>query len=251
MQFNMQFGQKWDETNPDGAPIDLKGSLAEIRRHKADIILLQEVEHASAEGTKSQLAPNYALLSEALAGEYHGILAMPRPDPRELPFGIGLAIFSRQPLEQVMRVDLPSPPVHFDFFGKDMTPTDRVLLGAVTQAGGIPLHVFTTHLLAFFMLKSSSSEHPEQRRIVADLMKQTEGAALIGGDFNVSRHRELVEQMTEAGCTTVQTDQITWRRRPYVLDHIFFNNKLRCVGHSVVPTMASDHHILLANFETS
>jgi endonuclease/exonuclease/phosphatase (EEP) superfamily protein YafD len=42
---------------------------------------------------------------------------------------------------------------------------------------------------------------------------------------------------------------MTWRRRPYVLDHVFYNDRLRCEGHRVLPTLASDHHVLLADFE--
>jgi endonuclease/exonuclease/phosphatase (EEP) superfamily protein YafD len=41
---------------------------------------------------------------------------------------------------------------------------------------------------------------------------------------------------------------VTWRRQPYVLDHIFHNAPLRCVGQAVVPTPASDHHALVADF---
>jgi len=50
LQFNMQFGQIWDDADPDRAPINLDATIAEIARHDADIILLQEVEHALAGG---------------------------------------------------------------------------------------------------------------------------------------------------------------------------------------------------------
>ena len=43
LQFNMQFGQIWDDTYPDRAPIRLEATLDEIRSHDADVILLQEV----------------------------------------------------------------------------------------------------------------------------------------------------------------------------------------------------------------
>ena len=48
---------------------------------------------------------------------------------------------------------------------------------------------------------------------------------------------------------TVQQTEITWRRRPFVLDHIFHNSQLRCVSRRVVPTPASDHHLIVADFE--
>ena len=46
LQFNMQFGQIWDDTYPDRAPIRLEVAIEEIGRHRADVILLQEVEQA-------------------------------------------------------------------------------------------------------------------------------------------------------------------------------------------------------------
>jgi len=248
LQFNMQFGQIWNDTYPDRAPIRLEATLAEIRQHNADIIMLQEVERALPGGVQVQPPPNYTRLGAELAG-YHGWFSYPKADPRELPFGIGLAIFSRTPLYDPMRLDLPSPPIEFDFFGKKTTPTDRVLIGAKTRVGDRELQLFNTHLLAFFMLGSSSTVSPFQRNLVAEQLAAAKGPAILTGDFNVSKHASLVAQFAERGFATVQQTEVTWRRRPYVLDHIFYNPPLRTVGHRVVPTPASDHHALVADFE--
>src|SRR3954467_8371233 len=159
LQFNMQFGQIWDDTYPDRAPIRLDATLEEIRAHNADVILLQEVERAMPGGVQFQPPPNYTRLQAELGG-YHSYFSYPKADPRELPFGIGLAIFSRGPLRDTMRLDLPSPPIEFDFFGKKMTPTDRLLIGAKTEVAGKSLQLYNTHLLAFFMLGSSSTTNP-------------------------------------------------------------------------------------------
>jgi endonuclease/exonuclease/phosphatase family metal-dependent hydrolase len=248
LQFNMQFGQIWDAANPDAAPIDLDATLAEIRRHDADVIQLQEVEHAQPGGIQPAVPPHYTRLQRELTG-YDSYFAFPKADPRELPFGVGQAIFSRTPLTARSRRDLPSPPIHFDFFGVDQTPTDRLLIGARTTIAGHELQLFNTHLLAFFMLKSSSEEHGEQRAILAETLRQSSGPTLLSGDFNVSRHLSLTAQFAQVGYQTVQQSEATWRRRPYVLDHIFFNPALRCVGCQVHPTPASDHHVLVADFE--
>ena len=248
LQFNMQFGQVWSDTDPDRAPIHLSQTIAEIRSHDADIILLQEVEHAEPGGTQPPVPPNYTRLRAEFPG-YDSYFSFPRADPRELPFGIGLAIFSRTPLRQQLRLDLPSPPVEFDFFGEKKTPTDRLLIGATTTIGGHDLNILNTHLLALFMLRSSSEVHREQRDLVAAQLQRSKGATVLGGDFNVSRHESLVEQFGAIGFKTVQTQEITWRRRPYVLDHLFYNAPLRPVGHAVKPTPASDHHALVADFE--
>lgn len=248
LQFNMQFGQIWDDTYPDRAPIRLEASVEEIRRHDADLIMLQEVERALPGGVQFQPPPNYTRLREALPG-YDSWFSYPRADPRELPFGIGLAIFSRTPLRDTARLDLPSPPIEFDFFGEKKTPTDRVLIGARTTVQGRELQLMNTHLLAFFMLGSSSATNPVQRTLVAEQLAQCTGPTLLTGDFNVSRHESLVAQFAERGFRTVQQSEVTWRRRPYVLDHIFYNAPLRCLRHAVQPTPASDHHTLVADFE--
>jgi endonuclease/exonuclease/phosphatase (EEP) superfamily protein YafD len=148
-----------------------------------------------------------------------------------------------------MRLDLPSPPVEFQFRGETKTPTDRLIIGAETTIAGRTLRVFNTHLLAFFMLESSSENHPIQREMVLDQLRKSDGPTLLGGDFNVSKHQSLIKQFDQAGYRTVQSTEITWRRRPYVLDHIFYSHHLRPVAHVVKPTMSSDHHALTADFD--
>jgi len=249
LQFNMQFGQMWDDTCPDNAPIRLEATLDEIKRHDADIIHLQEVEQALPGGVPFQPPPNFTKLKTALSG-YDSWFSYPKQDPRELPFGIGLAIFSRTPLRDMMRMDLPSPAIEFDFLGQKTTPTDRLLIGAQTTVGERDLRLLNTHLLAFFMLGSKSTNHPFQRNLVAEQLAASKGAAtVLTGDFNVSHHQSLLEQYGREGFQTAQDTEVTWRRRPYVLDHVFYNAPLRCVARQVVPTPASDHHALIADFE--
>lgn len=248
LQFNMQFGQIWDETWPDRAPVRLESTLEEIGHHDADIIQLQEVEQALPGGVQFNPPPNYTRLKAALSG-YDSFFSYPKADPRELPFGIGLAVFSRAPLREPLRLDLPSPKIEFEFFSKKTTPTDRLLIGAKTTVGDRELQLFNTHLLAFFMLGSSSAAHPEQRNLVAAQLVGSKGPTILSGDFNVSGHGPLIAQFGECGFQTVQSAEVTWRRRPYVLDHIFHSPQLRCVAHRVVPTPASDHHAIVADFE--
>ena len=148
-----------------------------------------------------------------------------------------------------MRRDLPSPALEFDFQGEKKTPTDRLLIGAKTVMDGRTLQIFNTHLLAFFMINASSEEHTSQRQYVVDELRASTGPVLFGGDFNVSKHDSLVRQFGNVGYRTVQTAVATWRRRPYVLDHLFYNRRLRPVSHAVRQTPASDHHVLVAEFE--
>lgn len=248
LQFNMQFGQGWEAAAPDHAAVNLGATVAEIQSHAADIVILQELEQAQVNGRQIIPPPNYNRLRAEMP-EYHGCFAYPKPDPRELPFGIGLAILSRQPVRGLARVDLPSPAIEFEFHGRRTTPTDRMLISATTTALGREVCVINTHLLAFFMLGATSEEHPEQRCLVAQQLAAANGPTVLGGDFNVRRHETLIAQFGDCGFKTVQDREITWRRQPYVLDHIFYNAPLRCVAHEVVPTLASDHHAIVADFE--
>lgn len=248
LQFNMQYGQIWSESYPDHAPVRLAVTIAEILSHDADIVMLQEVERAQPGGVQPEEPRNYLNLKQALPG-YDSYFSFPKADQRELPFGIGLAIFSKTPLRDPFRMDLPSPPIEFDFFGEKRTPTDRLLIGATTTVDGHELRLLNTHLLAFFMLQTGE-EHQGQRELVAEkLSADYEHPTLLAGDFNVRRHDHLIEQFSEVGYHTVQSTERTWRRRPFVLDHIFYNDWLRCTSHQVKPTPASDHHVLAAEFE--
>ena len=248
LQFNIQFGQNWNEAHPDDAPINLDLTIGEIRSHSADIVFLQEVEQALPGGVQLNPPPNYTRLRAALT-EYDSFFCYPKADPRELPFGIGLVILAKTPLFDTVRRDLPSPAVEFDFQGETKTPTDRLMIGARTVIGGRTLQLFNTHLLAFFMIKSSSEEHTSQRQFVVDELRGSAGPTLVGGDFNVSNHDSLIQQFANIGYRTVQATEATWRRRPYVLDHLFYNGNLRPVRHAVRPTPASDHNVLVAEFE--
>ncbi len=248
LQFNMQFGQMWDDEDPDRAPIDLDATIAELGRHDADVILLQEVERTQSGGFQLVPPPNFLRLRAELAG-YDSFFAYPKADPRELPFGIGLAIFSRTPLRHTMRLDLPSPPIEFDFYGNKTTPTDRLLIGAKTTLHGREVQFYNTHLLAFFMLGAGMSESPWQRNLIADEIEGATAPTILTGDFNEHRHDIIVRQFSDCGFSTVQEKESTWRRRPFVLDHIFYNAPLRPIGHQVLPSAASDHHVVIADFE--
>ena len=249
LQFNMQYGQVWNDSYPDHAPVRLASTLKEIQSHDADIVMLQEVERAQPGGIQVEPPPNFSMLKAALAG-YDSVFSYPKADLRELPFGIGLAIFSKTPLRDFLTMDLPSPPVEFDFNGEKRTPTDRMLIGATTTLGGHDVRLLNTHLLAFFMLHTSSEDHPGQRDLVARQLHTTrEVPTILGGDFNVTKHELLVAQYAGIGYRTVQSTEITWRRRPYVLDHIFYNDWVQPVAHQVKATPASDHHAVIAEFE--
>ncbi len=106
LTFNMQNGQLWDDASPDTTPIDLAAAAAFIQEQDCDIVFLQEVECGFEGGGQIEPPPNYEFLRSRLAG-YDSVFGYPLKNPLELPFGLGLAIFSKTPLRNFSRIDLP------------------------------------------------------------------------------------------------------------------------------------------------
>jgi endonuclease/exonuclease/phosphatase family metal-dependent hydrolase len=77
LQFNMQFGQNWDDAYPDHAPHNLDLTVAEIRRHNPDVVLLQEVEQGWPGGAQIKPPPNYTHLRGALR-RYDSFFLLPQ-----------------------------------------------------------------------------------------------------------------------------------------------------------------------------
>lgn len=247
MTFNMQFGQRWDADAPDQAPVVIEDTIDFLRANPHDVILLQEVEQALPGGRQLQPPPNFSRIQAAFP-EYHGGFAYPRINPDELPFGIALAVLSRTPLIGFEAIDLPPATISFDFDGTSKVPSHRQLLRVSTMVGGRRLTLFNTHLQAFFMIGASSNEHREQRDLVEEAIRGADGAALLAGDFNCSPDEDIVAQYAQAGFQTAQQAVVTWRRRDYVTDHLFYSPHLVAESVRVIETLSSDHHAVSAQF---
>ena len=98
------------------------------------------------------------------------------------------------------------------------------------------------------MIGSTSAGHPEQRNAIEAELRLQNGPAILAGDLNCAPGDGVVEQFELAGFRTVQNKEVTWRRMPYVLDHLFYNPPLRLDSYAVIPTLASDHHAVRADF---
>ena len=178
MQFNMQFGQIWDEEEGDNAPIDLDLTIADIRRCGADIILLQEVEHAQPNGKLLEPPPNYTRLSAALK-DYHGYFAYPKADPRELPFGIGLAIFSNTATRKLSASTFLPRPSSSNSREKKSTLTDRLLIGAKITVHGHELNILSDSPAGVLHAQCIEQGSPQQREMVIERLRQAQGPTLI------------------------------------------------------------------------
>ncbi|MDX2109584.1 MAG: endonuclease/exonuclease/phosphatase family protein [Verrucomicrobiota bacterium] len=243
--FNMQYGQTWDPANPDDAPVVLQHTIDEIARLDADVVLLQEVERVEPAKGQIEPPPNFSQIKAALP-QYHSFFSYPCKDARELPFGYGLAILCKTPLYGTEVIDLPAPAISFNFMGTMTSPTKRVLIGAKTMIAGKEIQLYNTHLQAFFIIEYSSDNHSEQRESVALALRQSKLPTILGGDLNTAPGECTVAHLEAAGYKTAQRACITWKRMPYVLDHLFYNKPFVLEASEIISTTASDHDILLA-----
>ncbi|MEI6071575.1 MAG: endonuclease/exonuclease/phosphatase family protein [Verrucomicrobiae bacterium] len=247
LTFNMQNGQPWDEAAPDDPRVDLEGTCEFLGAQDADVIFLQEVERGFEGGAQMDPPPHYSFLRSRLRG-YDSVFSYPPPNESELPFGLGLAIFSKSKLRDFERIDLPAAAMVFEYGGQPRIPSQRLLIAASTVIHGRQVQLLNTHLQAFFMIGSSSAEHPAQRDIVEAVLRAQQGPAILAGDLNSAPGEGIVEQFAAAGFRTVQNEEVTWRRMPFVLDHLFFNSPIRLASRAVIPTLCSDHHAVRAEF---
>ena len=248
LTFNIQNGQPWDPNDPDNPRVDIDGVGRFLAAQGADIICLQEVERGYDGGRQIEPPPHFNRLKDMLPG-YDAVFSYPQRNKLEIPFGLGLAIFSKTPLRDFQRVDLPAAPIEFEFGGKKRHASSRLLIEATIDIDGVALRILNTHLQAFFMIGALSDAFPEQRNIVEAELRKQSGPAILCGDMNAAPEENLVEQFEAAGFLTVQKTEPTWKRRPYVVDHIFRNSGLRLASHQILPTPTSDHDAIVAEFE--
>jgi len=248
LTLNIQNGQPWDPLDPDRPGEDIESVARFLIDQNADLICLQEVERGYDGGTQVEPPPNHGAL-RAMLPDYDSVFAYPLKNACEIPFGLGLAIFSRTPLRDFERVDLPAAPIEFEFAGKKRCASSRLLIAAGTSIEGRDLRILNTHLQAFFMIGASSDSHPAQRDVVEKHLRLLAGPAILAGDMNSAPEESLVRQFEGAGFSAVQNSIPTWKRRPYVVDHVFHNACLRLVSHRIISTAVSDHDAVVADFE--
>lgn len=247
LQFNIQFGCPYPDDDGAGQS-DVAAIARQIRTWSPDIVFFQEVERARDGGGQIQPPPNYETLKRELP-EYDSYFAYPPEDSQELPFGIGVAIFSKFPLLAPFQQILPAPDFSFEFNGSVRRPTRRILIGADIEIAGTRIRLLNTHLQAFFIVGRKVMDFPEQRQVVGQQVQQSPYPVILAGDFNSAPEEDTVDFFEGQGLQTAQKQTVTWHRMPYVLDHVFFSDSLTCRGHEVVASNLSDHLPLFVDLD--
>lgn len=251
LTLNMQNGQVWDPRFPDLAPIRMDRCIDFLKRSRADIISLQEVEYPFHSLPNSRDHRFYNIIKEHLgASGYTGCFSYPETLHPHIPFGIGLALFSRFPILEWEHIPLPAADIVFPYGGKSWHAADRSLLSCLLEGPAGAIRVLNTHLQAFFMIESSADQHPTQRELLAQKIRESvaeDVPTILTGDLNCTTRERTLAVLTEAGVKTLQKRIITWRRMPLVLDHIMASRHFRMRSFRVIDSDLSDHLPLLGS----
>jgi len=136
LQFNIQFRPELDEADPDTAPVNLISRSPRFAGTMPTSFSCRKSSRRCPVAGAAGIRRRTLRRLRAAFPAYDAFFSYPKADPRELPFGIGLAILSKTELADPIRRDLPSPAVEFDFQGERKTPTDRLLIGARQMIAG-------------------------------------------------------------------------------------------------------------------
>jgi len=240
LTLNMQNGQIWNAASPDEAPMNLPMTMAFIRQSNPDIFFLQELELAESGFIDRTRHPNYDYLRTAFPA-YHSTFAFPANTVPHLPFGIGLAIFSRFPLSDCFHLVLPSADMEFEFKGSYWKPAERSLIGGFINLDNTRIQLLNTHLQAYFMCDSTSNRYPQQRIILKAVLNKRSCPTILAGDFNCTPDEGTIVDIESCGMISSQKDQVTWYRMPLVLDHVFHSPEFRQLSCTVHDNEISDH----------
>lgn len=245
--FNMQNGEPWTGCDSVGVAPQIDRTLEFLTQTDADFLFLQEVERGKDGGGQEIPPPNFQRITEALP-DYCSHFSYPPDNPDELPFGLGVAILSRFPISGRREVVLPAPDLEFEFGGRKRRPSRRVLIEVVAETESGSVRLLNTHLQAFFMVDADPVDHPGQRSKVLEVLNERDMPTILAGDFNCAAQQGVVGYFGRAGYRTAQNSEITWWRRPYILDHLFSNAYLEVLDAGVIRTTVSDHHAVRATY---
>lgn len=212
--------------------------LAEINRHKPDVIVFQEWTPRSVQSVKPLLTADFPHWAE-----------VPRDD------AFGQAVCSRRPFTTPPRLYLPS--------GEVSEPQ----ITAAVDLGGRPLRITCVHVLP----PVNPGYFREQRAMARALAHHADThrhdgpqTDILAGDLNAVPRSSVLALMLDSGLSEALDQSrragrwrgTTWPRNSTLayapgirLDHILHSPRVRCVGSAVGADIGSDHAPITATFE--
>lgn len=204
---------------------DVGGFATEIRRHRPDVVVLQEA-------TPAFLA---ALEETGALSDLPHRVTVPRPDP------FAAAVASRWPLADDDVVSVRGRPI---------------LVRATVEFGGVPIRVFAVHAVAPF--GGAREEWVENLEALATAVRAETRPVLLAGDFNATWGHRYFRRLLDLGLVDAAAARggayrMTWPSDGRILpplariDHVLTTEGL------VVPTIStgvgrgSDHRPLIAD----
>lgn len=221
----------WNLCNPcDQDNVD---RAAEIARYAPQIVGLQEACVRDVERIRDHLANLHGLVYHVEYGPVLRNWSRCGGAPWK-PGGYGQALLSAAPMTDVVLEEYPNG-------GSE----DRGYLAVTTEVAGQPVRVFNTHLAQ----RRQESVREEQIRVLAPQVARYDRAIVLG-DFNaVPESPELapmwpLAEDTDAGCRPSSADDCEattdWQSK---FDYVFLRG-VSALGHGVLDSEYSDHHLL-------
>jgi len=221
--YNIRHGRGLDDN------VDIGRIAAALATVQADIICLQEVDHSL---PRSGFAHQAEHIAASLNCHFYfhanfGILSA----------GMGNAIISRFPLYSTWNITLP-------FLGEP-----RGLLHAATKINQIEFEIFCTHW------GLTPGQRKDQSRAAAAKLASAGSYTLLCGDLNAVRSAVEIDALL--GSTSLQdagpVDGHTFPSScPVVkIDYILATPQLTSTGSRIISSDASDHNLLVTDFETA
>ncbi|MET9776449.1 endonuclease/exonuclease/phosphatase family protein [Streptomyces sp. NPDC006367] len=228
----------WNICNPCGtSDID---RAAQIATYAPQVVGLQEACVRDVERIRNYLRGFYGLTYHVEYGSVLHKRSRCGGTPWS-PGGFGQAILSAAPMTDRVAVEYP-----------DGGSEDRGYMAVTTTVDGRPVRVFNTH----FAQRRQESVRAGQAAVLATELARHERAVVLG-DFNavpdapeLARIQALAEE-TDAGCRPPSAagckPTTDWHSK---FDYVFLRG-VTPLGHRVVPTPHSDHHLLYTDLDLS
>jgi endonuclease/exonuclease/phosphatase family metal-dependent hydrolase len=222
---------------PDGV-FDLDRLAGEIRRTRADVVGLQEVDRHFGERSKWTDEPAELARRLGMHVVYGANLDLEPPAPGQPRRQYGTAILSRYPIISWRNTLLPKA---------RPAEEQRGLLEAVVNVRGLKVRAMTTHFQ-----HDNAESRVLQAAVVADLVRASREPVVLTGDLNAvpgtPEITTLTDLLTDTHERAGRGDGFTYPvEAPTArIDYVLTDNALP-LRSKVLETASSDHRPVLAN----